>query len=195
MTGPQPLTQARADAAFMLYWQMGPERSLEKLADIGATLGLRGSLKTLKRWSADFRWQARLIEFDAKAAERIEERVIGDVVEMNSRQALLGRSMQAIAKKRLDLFNEVPATLDAADVARMAEVGTKLERLAMGEVTERRQVMLSILNVVIRPLCELFGQVNGLPDEQERLRRFAIGADDVVDRYLIAGPAGTTEAI
>ncbi len=193
--GKHTATALRAESWFILYWRMGPDRSLEKLAEFGSSLGLKSSLNTLKRWSSDFGWQARVIDFDAKACERTQEQVLDDVVGMNMRQALLGRSMQIVAQKRIDLFKEVPATLDASDVARMADLGVKIERLAMGQVTGRREVMLSLLNVVILPLCDHFKQVNTIPDEVERLRRFAAGADDVVDKYLVTAPAEVAEAV
>ena len=58
--------KARADAFFIIYYSMGPERSLEKLCIYATELGLKKALTTLKRYSIQYYWQQRVIEEDTR---------------------------------------------------------------------------------------------------------------------------------
>jgi hypothetical protein len=68
---------ARAKAAWADYLALGPDRSLEKLAEryrsVAEVVPTR-RLNTLKAWSAAFGWQARLEEIADQAAREAEEK-------------------------------------------------------------------------------------------------------------------------
>jgi hypothetical protein len=61
----------------------------------------------------------------------------------------------------------------------------RLERATAETLQEARQdIRVEILNGVIPPICTLFLEVNAEPDPQERIDRFALGFDKIVDEYL-----------
>ena len=68
----------------------------------------------------------------------------------------------------------------------MAVISSKrLERATAETLQEaRRDIAVEILNSVIPSICALFMEVNAEPDPQERINRFAKGADKIVDEYL-----------
>ena len=67
---------SRAYAALVDFAAMGPGRSLEKLVQMWATTGLAKPptkwLSTLKRWSSEGAWVARLIDYDTAVARSDE---------------------------------------------------------------------------------------------------------------------------
>jgi hypothetical protein len=61
----------------------------------------------------------------------------------------------------------------------------RLERATAETLQEaRRDIRVDVLNSVIPPICTLFLEVNIEPDPQERMDRFALGFDKIVDDYL-----------
>ncbi len=93
-----------------------------------------------RKWSMLYQWSDRAADYDAeqhrlslKAAERAR-------IEMAERQILLGQNLQGTARLALRrLFDEqgnLRHDLTQREVARLADVGVKIERLARGEPTE-----------------------------------------------------------
>jgi hypothetical protein len=61
----------------------------------------------------------------------------------------------------------------------------RLERATAETLQEaRRDIAVEIINSVLKPICALFLEVNDEPDPQERIDRFAVGTDKIVDDYL-----------
>jgi hypothetical protein len=183
-------SSVRANILFSLYYQAGPSRSLVRLRDDARLLGVRISLATLKRYSSTCDWQARVARLDEEAELRHDERSLERIAAMNERQSQLGRSLQGAAATSLQSLLRDAARLgeiSPAEIARLADIGSKLERLALGEATERRDIITSAWNVVVRDVVELFCAVNGTPDPDARAAEFARGLDDLVDRHLATG--------
>lgn len=122
-------------------------------------------LSTLKDWSGKYDWQARIARYDAavqaearaaleaqwlqrRAAERLDTFALG--------QELIGRAREMLkfplaeietSRERrvaedgttvIEIVTVVqPARWSLRDIARLADIGVKLERLALGEATER----------------------------------------------------------
>ena len=172
--------KARADSFFLFFSLMDSDRSLEKLHSYVTKMGLNISLTSLKRYSAKYNWQERLKEVQAKKVERMDEYVVNDVVEMNIRQAKLGQAMQGIAGIGLQHVKNNPTRLSPRDAVYLGDTGSKLERLARGEATDRHELTVQIVEPLVRQIVALFEQVNVLVDENARARQFAIGADSII---------------
>ena len=137
----------KAFAAFSLYLNMGPERSLETVAQ-----KLARSSRLIKRWSAKFDWPARVAAHAAHLAtverEAVEVVARGKAVEWGKRQqeirereGEMHEKCIAAARRGLDAFVErekVYANL--ADIARILEVASKLGRLASGMATDKTEI-------------------------------------------------------
>ena len=125
--------------AFEVYWRLGAERSIERLRDaLHAKYGRAPSLRTLYGWSSAYSWQFRIsdLEREARAAEdaaRIEE-----IREMAERQAKEGLFLQQKGMEWLVGMDPGLATPEAA--TRAIVEGAKLERISLGEPTDRQEV-------------------------------------------------------
>ena len=139
----QPRESNKAFAAFSLYVNLGPERSLATVAQ-----KLHKSVTMLGRWSAKFDWPARVAAHGAHLAvverEAIEAAARSKAAEWETREQSLRETEWAMheraiaaAKRGLDAYMErgkVYANL--ADIARMLEIASKLGRLATGLGTD-----------------------------------------------------------
>jgi len=160
----QAIRKARAEVYFLAYYELGPERSLEKLREKFASYGLKKALNTYKNYSADFGWQQKVIELDAKLQAEREQKAQQGIIEMNERQAKYGRGIQAIGTAIMAHFNtvirekgELPGT--ANDLVTLMEKGSRIERLAMGEATDRVEAISLVWNVMVVRIQEIFREV------------------------------------
>src|SRR5579859_2014136 len=94
---------AKAQAAYMRYLGMGPERSLPKLARIitferygEVTSKVRSIQRVLEGWSSRYKWVQRAKEHDSEVLHRelqhVERQRRADIEEMNERHIKLGRA-------------------------------------------------------------------------------------------------------
>jgi hypothetical protein len=168
---------------FSSYFLMQP-RSLKLLRLALNAAGVKVSESTLYTYSADFNWQERCKELDEKFKGEREQRVLDKVVEMNQRQIRLGRNMQLVGGTALRFLQG--QKLSANEISTLVKQGVQIERLASGQATSRAEVVQSLQNQVIKELSVLFVQVNQLEDPSERTKRFALGADRVMQQFLLA---------
>ena len=124
---------AREYEAFVIYRDMGADRTQKETSQIANLHS-----KTISDYNRTNQWAARVRAYDEwveKKERKITERARKEMVE---RQARLGARMTTIAEASLDSSSGAvqirPETV--ADVVRLAEAGTKIERLARGESTE-----------------------------------------------------------
>ena len=123
----------KAFAAFKIYLELGPERSLSAVAE------KLGKSKTLiERWSGKFDWPARVQAYAAHLAlverEAVEAAARGKAAVWEKREQELRETEWAMheraiaaAKRGLDAYmdrEKVYANL--ADIARMLEIASKL---------------------------------------------------------------------
>lgn len=184
------LTKSRAEAFFIEYYEMGPERNLEKLHERVSMMGLKRSLNTLKRYSADFGWQQRVVELDEKFKAEHERAARAKIDKMNESQALDARNMRAIARAgMLSLSNAIKEkgflNLSAPDIVKFMEAGTKIERLAMGDVTDRVASYDFAYNVMLLGIAEIFRDVNDIRSPSKRMEEFARRVDLFRETKLI----------
>ena len=115
--------------AFLHFLKQGPTRTFEATK---RTFKGRISWRTKNNW----KWVERAEAFDDHMASKDLAAIMGDREEANQRQAEIGRQMQELAQERLAAFKEAGGRVSAIEAARIAEIGAKLERLALGEPTE-----------------------------------------------------------
>jgi hypothetical protein len=144
-----PDETSRAFAAFREFRDRGPRR---RLAD---ETGRRSS--SHRRWAAKFDWRDRAARWDDHLAmiedvERVEARR-----EMFRTQRAAGRAAQRLAVEALRLLDS--NTLTASDVARLLDLGTRLEREAL-EAQSASTFELSVDDPWDRIAAELLGHVD-----------------------------------
>jgi hypothetical protein len=169
----------RADSYYLVYASLGSDRSLAKLQQTLADLGLDVSLNTLKTYSATYKWQENAGYLDTRNAQ-VE--LWNLPTELNDRQARLGVAMQTLAQQGLESLD--PSLLSASDAVRLLKVGVDIERLAMGAVTERWEILTNIVNPMMYDLVSIFAQVNAIEDEHERAGEWARRCDPILLTYV-----------
>jgi hypothetical protein len=175
---------------------MGTERSLEKLHSILTESGLRITLTTLKNYSVKYDWQGRIRAADQATSARQDEERMASLMAMNQRQADLGYVAQSIAGRGLsntfDRLNLDPNfRLTVSDSTRLMTEGSKLERLARGEVTDRTEARVHAYTIVVEQIVEVFAGIvrdHALP--QGVIDDFIAGTDAVVNAALSEGSPG-----
>jgi len=137
---------SKAYAAFCVYRDLGPERSLEKVRQ---NLDKPRTRKWLGDWSVKHNWVERANAYDDYLERKKREEKEKAILEMAERHAKLAMAFQQRVAQRLQQID--PAELSPSDMAKWLDVATKLERLARGEPTEigKQEVMLPTIVEVI----------------------------------------------
>src|SRR5262249_1886135 len=125
------------------------------------------SRATLKRYSAEFSWQARIADLDRKVEGLVVERQADSIIAMNERQALLGQAAQGIAISALEAIAEHPELLSPRDAIRLAKDGQHIGRRARGEATSRSEIEVRVYSELITAIERLWVEVIVLDDKAE----------------------------
>lgn len=141
----QPHETARLYSYFKLYLELGPKRTFTMLAD---EIGIRAEI--FSGYAARWRWNER-IERHRKHLDKVAQQEAERVSkEMGRRQARLGGLLQAKAEEALNLllYDSDENRPSANDVAKLAEVGAKIERAAVGERVTQSPAITIVLPVI-----------------------------------------------
>lgn len=152
--------------AFDLYWRLGSERSIERLHAELRALGRAPTTRTLYEWSRQYRWQDRIVRLEQEAKRADDEARVQTLRDMFERHAKEGLLLQQKGAEWLAPMSADDATADAA--IRAVVEGSRMERLARGEPTERQEVQGGL---------QINARLVGLTDaELDRLIEHAEGA-------------------
>lgn len=133
----RPNEPPRAHAAFIAYRDLPTDkRSLKAAAETSGKGAV--NLRLLEKWSVLHDWVKRAAAWDAHLDGKKQRAHETAAQAIGRRQARLGKAMQAKAEKRLGSIPE--AELTGSDVARLAKVGSDLERIGAGLPTGRLAV-------------------------------------------------------
>ncbi|MBA4190912.1 MAG: hypothetical protein C0467_23230 [Planctomycetaceae bacterium] len=156
--------------AFQRYRDLGPRRTLDEVdrqlyppparapeeAPSSARHRRRGHISS---WSRRHDWVARAAAWDAEVDRAARVAQIDAVKAMNERHANAARTLQARA---IEALQTLPASeMAAGDVLRFLVEACKLERLAIGEVTERTSQEISGGRPVVLEIVERIVPVRG----------------------------------
>ena len=119
----------KAWEAFQVYRDLGTDRSIRQAAE-----QLGKSAKTLQEWSTRHAWMDRVAAWELEQDRQARKAQLAAIRKMRQEHAALGFSMLSKAAKALKSIPE--NEIKASDISRMVEVGSKLERLARGDVGE-----------------------------------------------------------
>lgn len=119
--------------AFAIYRDMGRERGIRKVA---AELGKSETL--ISRWSGKFDWVKRAAAWDDEqdriAREIAQKEQAEEIRKMRKRHSELAKKMMDKAEEALAAIPQ--GDIKAADISRMVDVASKLERISRGDVGE-----------------------------------------------------------
>ena len=183
-------TREKADAIFTIYWQMGPERSLNKLADLCRMVGIKTSNSSIKRWSQYYDWQRRILGLERQMREQREVKAIEEVAEMNTRHVRLAQGMLKMAYAGILQFHRAiqhsadgTLKMDIDDIVKLYRTAQVGERLARGEATSRVEVWLDVVETVVKEFGLIFMAVNKISDQVKRQDEYIRLSDDMIRRY------------
>ena len=177
-----------ADFCFDVYLTMEPPRSLKRLGELLAEHSIKISHTTLREYSRHFGWQKRLSDAAEIAKRSPVLKAADHLVSMAEKHAENGRIMQYFANTFLSAqLKDGPKKrrVNVGDLARLMVDGSKLERLALGEATDRTEVRLEAFNLVVAQVIDVFTEVAHtyqIPDAA--VRDFAHGAEKVVNQAM-----------
>lgn len=115
--------------AFVIYRDMGADRSLTKVAE-----KLQKSTTLMGRWSGKNNWVERAASWDDEQDRVARQEQINDIRKMRKRHADLAKNM--LDKAERALLNMPEEEIKASDISRMVDVASKLERLSRGDTSE-----------------------------------------------------------
>lgn len=123
----QPEETSKAYAAFCAYRDLGPERSLAKAGEV-----LGKNPGGLEEWSSKNEWVKRSAAWDDEQDRIARQAQLKEIAKMRERHAKLASDMLVKAAAALEKLPE--DEIKAADVSRMVDVASKLERISRGDV-------------------------------------------------------------
>jgi len=154
--------QPAAYEAFMQYLNQGVARSVRRLCEEYRTRSEGGEpvptrrLSTMMQWSKKHRWQERIAEYERERNIAIQAELESRRLQARLDTADLGQALRAKAAEALAKFEAIEETdmvkpgrgkkkqvigkrfvLSAATLTALAKAGVEIERLALGEATQR----------------------------------------------------------
>lgn len=150
----QPGESTRAYSAFLVYRDLGPQRSLRKASEIiyprYRQRGTTGPPGRIVLWSGQFKWHQRAEAWDAylrRLKEDEERRAIKEMAERHARAAV-GFQQKALER----LLAMKPGELKPKEVLAFFIEAAKLERLSRGEPTERTETQDTTWEQLVKKL-------------------------------------------
>jgi len=121
---------ARAFEAFLVYLQMGPERSIRAVAQ-----KCTKSVSLIRRWSSDNNWVERCRAWDNYLQQEAKKAAVAEVRRMNQRHVKMASAIQATAMQALQEMGT--SMVNPKNFASVVKLATDLERQSLtAEVAE-----------------------------------------------------------
>lgn len=113
--------------AFCIYRDLGPDRSCPQVAE-----KLSKSVGLMARWCRLYDWVNRAAAWDAEQDRIARKEQLKEIVKMRKRHAQIAE--KALEKASLALDYVDPKNISNADIARLMDTASKLERISRGDV-------------------------------------------------------------
>ena len=126
-----PEETSRQYEAFCIYRNMGPERSILKVAQ---EWSIGGHTSKLKEWSSKYHWVERASAYDEHIDEIKRARNEEAIIEMSARHADYSLQIQEKAIEALRFINH--EDLKPNEFIKWLDIAIKIERLSRGVPTE-----------------------------------------------------------
>jgi len=191
-------TQAESEGYFAVFYAMGPERTLERLARESVGFGLkRKHLSTIKVWSSQYQWQNRIRTLDEQTSRASMSDHIREVQDMNRTHAVIGSmGVQAAARGLEQLIRHIgtekpcehcglaPLKLDANEISRLMDTFATWQRKALGEATDRTEITITIWNLLTIEVVQAYLATEVYEDPERRKREFMLEYDAIKMRHF-----------
>ena len=138
------------DDAFERYIALGPQRSYRELAKL-----IGCSKRAIAKIAVREDWAGRLARIEEASRARFDERAVETLNETRERHL---RSLKAVQGRALEALKKFPLNT-AAEAVSALEKSIKLERLILGEPSERGE--LAVAEITRRELDTLLEGADG----------------------------------
>ena len=150
------MTNKIPNDAFDFYVAQGPGRSHRAVAERYSV-----SKRAITKHAVREKWAERLDKIEAEAREKSDKRLAESIEETRSRHL---KTLRAIHSRALSGLKQFPLT-SGMEAIRAAELAIKLERLIVGDPTER--TALSVEEVTRREIQNLLTTEEEDDDDEE----------------------------
>lgn len=127
----QPGESTKAFKLFSSYLIMGRTRNLSKLFR-------RCNIKyhVIRDYAKKYNWKIRAADKDFDEDEEMRLLLDSEILQSRIRQQQIAKSMSELAERGLEMLSDNVDDLSPQDCARLLDVGSKIENLALGKSTE-----------------------------------------------------------
>jgi len=125
----QPEETTRAFEAFVIYRDMGANRSIRKTAQ-----ELNKNCTTIAEWSSKYDWVKRVAAWDAEQDRIARNEMLAEMAATRKRQRKQAKRMQEKGMELLEGISIGDAKL--SEVVSLLKAGMEQERIAIGDVGE-----------------------------------------------------------
>lgn len=141
----QPNETPKAFEAFVIYRDLGNERTIPKVAE-----ALSKSVSLMNRWSQTYNWVERVNAWDDELARQTARELMRDMAKTRARQRKQALKMQ---HKGLELLKDIqPGDAKLSEIVSLMKLGMEQERICLGDVgdvIEERQSETTVSPVQI----------------------------------------------
>lgn len=152
----QPWETDKSWHGFVLYRDMGPERTVKKVAEVLAKNRQLTSKKfealyqSVLDWSAWHGWRARVEAWEFEVDKERRKRILKAATDMRDRHGNIGKGLQQLGgiglKTLLDqaAANGGTINLSVTDIKNLVDLGIRIERESndeAGTIVEQRQIL------------------------------------------------------
>lgn len=123
---------------FLAFKDMGRTRSYVAVLDLFPQL----NYPAIAQLGLRYKWFDRAAAYDEHQDEKFRMKLDEEVLHAKIRQQKLGSMMSDLAEKGLKMLEEFPEELSPAEISKFAEIGTKIENLALGSSTEIKEAKI-----------------------------------------------------
>ncbi len=184
----------RADALFVVYYKMGPERSLESLQKVCSVMGLKMALSSFKRFSVKYDWQRRVMEKVVAEREQTEKDALAQIDKMNEEHIKVNKGLMSLAIAGINYWQDqlekkkaegkkLTLNFKPGDIIGFVKQGQIGERLARGQATNRSEIIVEVIGTFVQEFALIFKQVNIIADPTEREEEYVRLFDESLQKY------------
>lgn len=191
--------QERQEYFFLVYEQMGVNRSLKRLWGLVRGVGAEMSLKTLERYSSVYNWQSRILERAARHESAGFLDIQAQVEQMNLEHARTFQDIGALVAAGIKYWKktiedkvkaglEPTLEMDLSIIGKLAQSYQYGERLARGLATSKSQVIIEVLPPLVNDIFAIFLAVNVITNDppeliKKRESEFISRGDQILLQY------------
>lgn len=155
---------------FLAYFNLGTERSLERLRQEVGKMSVSVTLRTLERWSSKYNWTERVQAMDQEVTDKAEEIAIKQATAKKSDILTAVKNTMIAYNRELVRGNLIPS---ASDFKKMWEV----MRVELGRTTGAEPEQPPAINIFLTKNQSILNIVHEAEDKLREELRAQIGRE------------------